>query len=171
MNGKRQRGSSLVEFTFVGIPVLFVLISTFEMARGMWIYATLAHAVRDGARYAIVHGNNCAVRPHQCVVTVGTVAGRIRDAGAGLEPEQVTVTLRSVSGGSVITTIGPASLSSLLGNGTAFPAGPGSVPGNDVEVRASYPFRSAIVMYWPGSSGKEFGAVVLPASSRDKIQF
>src|SRR5690242_13216787 len=61
MNPKRLfrtgcSGQSLVEFTFVGIPMIFVLIGTFEISRGMWMYHTLAHAVRDGVRYASVHG-------------------------------------------------------------------------------------------------------------------
>ena len=49
MNRSRGRtGSTLIEFTLVGIPLIFVLISTFEMARGMWNYQTLAYAVRAG---------------------------------------------------------------------------------------------------------------------------
>src|SRR5215471_18790761 len=61
MTGRRNRqrgGSSLIEFTLVGIPIIFVLISTFEMSRGMWLYHTLAYAAREGTRYAIVHGVN-----------------------------------------------------------------------------------------------------------------
>ena len=57
---KRQRGQSLIEFTFVGIPVIFTLICIFEISRGMWIYGTLNHAVKEGVRYAIVHGINCS---------------------------------------------------------------------------------------------------------------
>ena len=30
----RQGGQALVEFTFVGIPIMFVLISVFEVSRG-----------------------------------------------------------------------------------------------------------------------------------------
>ena len=57
----RRGGSSLIEFTLVGIPLIFVLLSTFEMARGMWLYHTLAYAARQGTRYAIVHGVNCSM--------------------------------------------------------------------------------------------------------------
>lgn len=161
----------MIEFTLVGIPVLFVLISTFEMARGMWIYSTLAHAVREGSRFAIVHGRNCATLPHQCTVTVGDVATRIRNAGVGLETSQLMVTMRNSSGPNDLITVGPASLQSLLGNGTVFPSGAGGVPGNDVSITATYPFRSAIAMFWPGATGVNFTLVHLPASSRDKVQF
>ena len=45
---KSQRGGSLIEFTFVGIPLMFVLISIFEASRGMWTYNLLAHAIKEG---------------------------------------------------------------------------------------------------------------------------
>lgn len=161
----------MIEFTLIGIPILFVLISTFEMARGMWIYTTLAHAVREGSRYAIVHGRNCASPPHQCTITVADVAARMQTAGVGLLADQLTVTMRSASGGNNLVVVGPATLQSTLGNATVFPGGAASVPGNDVSITATYPFRSAIAMFWPGASGMNFTMVQLPASSRDKIQF
>ena len=49
---RSAKGSTLLEFTLVGIPVIFVLISTIEMARGMWMYHTLCHAVKEAARFA-----------------------------------------------------------------------------------------------------------------------
>ena len=53
-----EKGSSMVEFALVGIPLIFILISIFEISRGMWMYETVAHAVREGARYAAVHGQD-----------------------------------------------------------------------------------------------------------------
>jgi hypothetical protein len=41
----RTRGASSLEFALVGIPILFVLISSFEM------YHTLAYAIKEGSRY------------------------------------------------------------------------------------------------------------------------
>ena len=55
----KRRGQALVEFTFVGIPMIFILISVFEMSRGMWIYHTLTYAVKEGTRVAMVHGQDC----------------------------------------------------------------------------------------------------------------
>jgi Flp pilus assembly protein TadG len=60
----RRRGSSTLEFTLVGIPIIFVLISTFEMARGMWNYHTIAYAVKEGTRFASVHGIDCSTAPN-----------------------------------------------------------------------------------------------------------
>src|SRR5215212_5363994 len=83
-------GNSLVEFTLVGIPLIFILIATFELSRGMWSYHTLAYAVKSGARYTIVHGQNCAIAPNACTVTIGQIAATIKSAGVGLPPDVVT---------------------------------------------------------------------------------
>jgi hypothetical protein len=41
-----------------------------------------------------------------------------------------------------------------------------------VEIRGQYPFRSAIAMFWPGAGpGMTFGTFLLPASSRERIQY
>src|SRR3954452_2851315 len=56
----RQSGSAMVEFALIGIPVMFTLLITFELARAMWAYHTVAYAVKEGVRFAVVHGNDCA---------------------------------------------------------------------------------------------------------------
>ena len=62
---RTRRGSSILEFVLVGIPIIFVLISLFEISRGMWTYHTMAYAVREGVCYATVHGKGCA-SPNTC---------------------------------------------------------------------------------------------------------
>ena len=105
-NRRRSPGQALVEFTLVGIPIIFVLISIFEVSRGMWLYHTLAYSAKVGVRYASVHGINCigsAVNPklqnpNDCAVkmgpadTQGTVAYVIRQAAVGLDPTKTTIT-------------------------------------------------------------------------------
>ncbi len=59
MTRPKRRGSATIEMTLVGIPIMFTLISIFEMSRGMWMYQTLAYSVKVGVRYAIVHGSSC----------------------------------------------------------------------------------------------------------------
>jgi Flp pilus assembly protein TadG len=52
-----DRGIALVEFALV-LPVLILLIvGVFDLALAVWQSNTLATAVRDGTRYAIVHGS------------------------------------------------------------------------------------------------------------------
>ena len=75
----------MIEFTLVGIPMIFLLISIFEISRAMWNYHTLAFAIREATRYAAVHGSGCSTDPHNsCQATVAQVAQRIQDAGIGL---------------------------------------------------------------------------------------
>ena len=181
----KRRGNSMVEFTFLGIPLMFVLISIFEVARGMWIYHTLAYAMKEATRFTIVKGANCISNGNSCGVTVGTIAGVIRDRGVGLLPDDLTVTMISApsactppsSSGCVINQVGSATLTSLLSNATPWPtisnpADPGSYVGNDIVVTGVYPFRTAFSMFWPGSGGMgSFGVFTLGASAREPIQF
>lgn len=82
--------------TFVGIPLILTLVSIFEISRGMWIYSTLAYAVKDGVRYASVHGVNCINNPpgvtNSCEIHISDVAATIQNAGVGLDPATTVVT-------------------------------------------------------------------------------
>src|SRR5438874_6963926 len=93
---KNCRGSAMLEMTLVGIPIIFILISIFEMSRGMWIYHTLAYAVKEGTRFAMVHGQNCwPLTPsvtNSCKTMVADVAAVIKSAGIGLDPATTTLT-------------------------------------------------------------------------------
>jgi Flp pilus assembly protein TadG len=64
---RRARGQALVEFAVV-IPVfLALLFGILDFGRVIWANNSLAHAAREGARYAIVHGGSattaCPVGP------------------------------------------------------------------------------------------------------------
>jgi len=176
---RNRTGNALLEFTLVGIPLLFVLISIFEIARGMWTYHTLAHAVRAGTRFAVVHGSNCNPalnNANNCLATIQNVATVIRDAGVGLIPTDLTVTRMEIAAAGVTLYSVPGSprtLDTLLTDlGNFPPASNLSAVGNDVVITATYPFRSAIALFWPGAGpGIQFGVFNLPASSREKIQF
>lgn len=169
-----QRGNSLIEFTLVGIPLIFILISTFEISRGMWHYHTLAYAVRDAARYAAVHGYNCGASPHACQIRVSDLARKVESAGVGLLPDNLTVTIQSST-----RTIGPATLTALKANSECFPTASdcsgtveaGGMAGQPVTITAIYPFQSAIAMFAPGNRPIVFGTFNLPASARERIAF
>jgi hypothetical protein len=180
---RTQAGNSLVEFTLVGIPVIFTLVATFEIARGMWVYTTMAHAVREGARFAIAHGNNCAIPPTSCRTQVRDIIGRIKEQGVGLLEDEFrdiqlisstrTITCTTISAclgaGAQATTYWPTSGASAADT----PPGPAVDAGGtgDLEVRARYRFRSAIVFFWPGASSWMFGEHWFSASSRENIQY
>jgi Flp pilus assembly protein TadG len=171
----RQGGQALVEFTFVGIPMMFVLISIFEISRGMWVYDTLSYAVKQGVRYAIVHGQNCTKNGNNCPVNLGpatgvcnntnsTIAEVIRCAGVGLDLRQTTLTFTSQ-----VSTLGPYALNAVPG--TQWPPPNGNQSGQPITIEIRTPFNSAIAMFWPGAQRVNFASGILPASSSDQIQF
>jgi Flp pilus assembly protein TadG len=169
MTGARRdfrRGSAALEFTLVAIPLLFVLISIAELGRGMWMYHTLAFAVKEGARYAIVHGQNCAAASSSCAGTVQAVAQTVRSAGVGLDPSQLQVSLQSAS---AKQSCNP--LNSCLTNTAQWPPYPDNAVGLPVTVSGTILFRSAISMFWPGSGTVSAGAVNLGAASAEEIRY
>lgn len=164
-NRKEHGGTSLVEFTLVGIPMIFLLISTFEVARGMWTYHTLAYAVKEGTRYASVHGKTCTVAPNACAVTVSQVAQRVSDSAAGLLPANLTLTFTSLSG------TFSCKVTTCLTNLSQWPPDPSNQQGSDIEIDGVYPFQSAISMFWPGAGpGVSVATVNFPASSKETME-
>ncbi len=156
----------MVEFTLVAIPLMFVIISIFEMSRGMWNYHTLNQAVKVGARYASLHGAECTQDGNTCGGTVKLVAQQIANAALGLPPQVFNVTLISNS-----ASVTCAPLSSCLSNSSAWPPAADNQDGLDIKIAATYPFRSALAMFWPGSRPMVFSSGTFGAYSRQTIQF
>jgi len=169
---KLRRGAVTVEMTLVGIPIIFTVISIFEMSRGMWIYDTLAHAAREGTRFAIVHGFNCVNNPptvnNNCGKTVADVAQVIRDNGAGLDLNTTTVRFTSPSpGGAVVS----CTLAACAANTATWPPAGANNVGTIIQIDLVMPFTSAIAMFWPGSQPVSFTTTNMGATSLDAIQF
>ena len=53
---RRQRGSAMLEMALCSTLFLMIFFGLFELGRAVWTYNTVAHAARQGARYASVHG-------------------------------------------------------------------------------------------------------------------
>jgi Flp pilus assembly protein TadG len=174
-----RRGNSMVEFTLVGIPLIFALISIFELARGMWIYHTMAYAIKDTTRYVAVHGQLCRNVNIGCAVTMDNISRHLRDAAVGLLPNQLT----NVTFATQTRTITCATLTSAncLGSANCFPTvadctstatAVDALPEMPLTITAQYPFRSSISMLWPGARGSiVYGTFNLPAQARERIQF
>jgi len=168
-----MRGNATIEFTLVGIPLVFILISTIEMARGMWIYHTLAYAVKEGTRFAVARGQN-----NPTPTKYSDVCKAVVQAGAGLLPEDLTLTFHSASAADLTSTADKCT-------GGTWPPGDNAgvidnQPGQTISIKGLYPFVSAISMFWPGAGpGMTFqplicqgaGTLCLPASSQDVMQF
>jgi len=158
--------------TLVGIPIIFILISIFEMSRGMWMYDTAAHAAREGVRFATVHGSNCIQNlpsvTNNCGKTVKDVAKVIQDAGGGLDLDTTTVTFTAPSpGGGVVT----CTLTVCAGITSTWPPVGSNTVGTVIQIDISTPFNSALAMFWPGAGKVSFATVNLGATSLDAIQF
>lgn len=167
---RRSRGNTLLEFTLVGIPLIFVLISTFEMARGMWLYHTLAHAIKRGTRYAVVHGQNCSLASNSCAVTISQIAGVIQSAGNGLPPDSLALTFTPAKGA-----VTNCTLNDCVANYTSvyWPPASANAVGNKLKITGVYPFQSILIMFWPGA-GKPVGSastLIFTAASLESIQY
>jgi Flp pilus assembly protein TadG len=168
---RRSGGNSLIEFTLVGIPLIFILISIFGMCWGMWLYHSLTFAAKEGTRYAIVHGVNCSRNGNTYCVTVSNIATVMNNAARGLDPGQMNVTLTPSQGSATTDTLANLMNNSAYSTITWPPTGANAV-GQPVKISVMYPFNSAISMFWPGTRPTDArGRIYLPASSTDLIQF
>ncbi len=180
----RRRGNATIEFTLVGIPLLCVLISTFEMARGMWLYHTLAYAVKEGARYAAVRGQNS---PNQVplggtgALPLTPICQYIMQQGPGLIPHQVTLTFHSATQPDIIATADSCPIAGTWPPGGTL-AGQIQNPlvnsvvdnqaGQVITINASFSFQSSILMFWPGvQGGIQFPSFIFPAKASEVMQF
>ena len=180
-----RRGNATIEFTLVAIPLLCVLISTFEMARGMWLYHTLAYAVKEGARYVAVRGQNSS-NP----VTPYGIRQYIIQQGPGLSRCQITLTLHSATQADVTISpdpdcTAPAPLNSPSSSNWP-PGGTFANPQTDnagntildnqagqvISINASFTFQSSILMFWPGvQGGVAFPSFTFPAKASEVMQY
>ena len=77
-----RRGSTIVEFAFTFILFIVVLMALMELGRGMWTYATLAHAARQAGRY-------CMVRGSQNPAVASELRSLVEKNCRGLEPSSI----------------------------------------------------------------------------------
>ena len=168
--GKRSRGACGLEFTLVGVPLIFVLICTFEMSRGMWQYHTLAYAIKEGSRYAVVHGQGCSIPPNACTVTIGQIAQVIQTAGTGLLSDSLILTF-TPSHGAATTCILRDCVATYSSD--AWPPSTTDAPGEVIQISGVYRFRSGMAMFWPGSGAVTGSPTVVNfgADARESMQF
>lgn len=169
---QKSRGSTMVEMTMVGIPIIFALISIFEISRGMWVYETMAYSVKQGIRYTSVHGENCRSLDNvvnSCNQTANQIIlNAIQPAAVGVDPASTNVTFYSADGGILNC---PLTGTGSGGCGLLWPPAAVNVTGMWIQITMQSPFRSAIAMLWPGSAPTSAGATQFVASSKDIIQF
>jgi Flp pilus assembly protein TadG len=163
----RRRGSAFLEFTLLGIPMIFLFTSAISCAIDMWQFYTLSYAVEATARYASMHGATCA-SPNTCTITVGNVMTFFKGQAYALDPAKTTLVLTDASG----STTG-SHVSDYLSNGTQFPAATANANkvNKSITLKASYTLVSPIAMFWPGGSGNRAGTFTVAATSIQRIAF
>jgi Flp pilus assembly protein TadG len=156
----RQKGSAIVESALVLMPLLLTILVTADLSRAMWTYHTLARAVKTGTRLAIVHGSRCADASAACPITVGNVVSAIQNAGVGLDPTLLQLTLVA---GSQSTSCNPSG--SCTANASAWPPASNNAVGLPLTITAQYNFNSVLSFLF------QQGSISLTGQSTEVIEF
>lgn len=77
---KHKRGQSLVEFALIVPLLLLIVIVIFDLGRAVYAYHVVAHAAREGARFATTH-------------RTGDIVSVVRNAAVGLNLSELTVSV------------------------------------------------------------------------------
>jgi Flp pilus assembly protein TadG len=99
-NGKRERGSALVEATLTLMLFLVLVFSLFDFGFSLFLHQTLVHQARSGARY----GATCLAGPAVCTTSdIKNVVLYNQKSGSGngvmgLAPSAVQVTRAGTAG-------------------------------------------------------------------------
>ncbi len=171
---RNRRGTAMLEFTLMGIPLIFIWISIVQLAFGMWRYHTLQYAVKLSAAYVSVHGKDCAT-PNTCLIQIKDAATVLQRAATGIPPREISLTFRAykaIDHTTVSPTVVTCTLDNCLNDTTQWPPAAYSEPFKyDVEIHATYRFRSALGMVIPGTHAVHFGTYDFPAETQQMILF
>ena len=87
-----RRGATMVEMALALMVCLLLVIGIIEFGRAVWTYNTLAHATRQGARYAMAHGSLATP------ATANGVSTWVKNSAVGLNKSDISVTTTWPSG-------------------------------------------------------------------------
>lgn len=160
-----RRGNALVEFSLMGIPIIFITISIVSISLDMWAFFTLAYSTEATARYASVHGATCTLNTNTCTIRISDVTAFFESHSQALDPGKVTVKLIDGSG---TTTCNP--VTSCDSSTAQFPNSSYNAIGSDLKITATYSLDSPIAMFWPASS-EASSSYRVGATSRQRIIF
>jgi len=171
---RSTRGSAMLEFTLMGVPMIFIWISIVQMSVGMWNYDVLQNAVKATGNYISVHGADCSTNGNSCTINVGNVISTFKTYAIGLQTSSVNMTLTSASG----TTVTCNPITSCNSSSTTWPPTADAAAGKDFEIRADYTWRTGLSMVAPGGIGivkfgtsAGYGVFDLPGYTHQRILF
>ena len=177
---RRERGNQTLEFTLVGIPLIFLLFSIANMCFSMLTLHTLQEAVEQGARYVATRGSSCSSGTNTCTATVQQIAGVVATQAAGISPTNLAVTLtpaadtgNAITCNPLNTCLSSCSTGCNSSRSTAWPTATNSdnSPGKDIIVAADWTLTVPMFMFWPGSAPQQAKATSFHAYSRQRLMF
>jgi Flp pilus assembly protein TadG len=74
----------VVEFALIFLIFLLLAAGLVELGRGVWAYSTIAHATRQGVRFAMIRGSENPTNAYE-------VRDAVRNAAIGLNRSEVAV--------------------------------------------------------------------------------
>ena len=162
----KRRGSALLEFTLVGIPMIFISTSIMSTSLDMWQFHNLAYGTQMTARYVAMHGRSCAQNGNTCTVTVASIAAYFQRQALALDSSKLNVKLQSLS-----ETINCNPLNTCSSNTAVFPNSADNGVKFSVIVTGTYPVTNPIALFWPGVGSVRASTFNLSATSRQMIIF
>ena len=104
LGSRGQRGSTIVEFAMTLLPCLILILGMCDFGRAVWSYNTISYAAREGARYAIVHGDESS-NP----ASTGKIQQIVDEWAVGMSSEDLSVQTSwqpdNSSGSTVVVTV------------------------------------------------------------------
>jgi len=179
-NRSRERGNQTLEFTIIGIPLIFLIFSIANMCLSMLTMHTLQEAVEQGARYVATRGSDCSSGTNTCTVTVQQIAGVVTAMASGISASNLKVTLtpaadtaNAITCNPVTTCLSSCSASCNSSRTITWPTSTNSdnSPGKDIIVSADVSLTAPMFMYWPGSAPQRISSTSFHAYSRQRLMF
>jgi len=161
-----RRGSTLIEFSLIGIPLILSSVAVVAVALDMWQFHTLAFGTQTTTRFIAMHGRDCAQNGSTCTLTLDDIETFFASHAIALDPSQAVLTLRSAT---AVATCNP--LKSCAGNMTQFPSATDNGVNFDITLTATYPVTNPAAMMLPGTSRTGVSTYNLFAMSRQRITF
>lgn len=164
--GSKRGGSALIEFSLLGIPLIFVILSVMAASLNMWQLHSLAYSVDTTARYVVAHGNVCTQTGNTCTVTLGNIATLMQQQSGALDASLYYVTFTSSSG-----SIACNPLNTCTSNATTWPPNADNAIGNDITVKGYYTLVNPIMIFWPDGNKIAAARFTVSATARERIVF
>jgi len=162
-----RRGSTLLEFTLTGIPLIFLSLSVVECSIAMLEYDSMTNAVTVAARYAANHGATCSQNGNSCTVRIEDVAKLIANTSWIISTATMSVTFTDASGSTT------CELSVCQTNTAQFPSSTSgaNAVNNAITISVTHKVTNPLPMFWPPNADVDDTGYTLGASSVQVIQF